>query len=150
MRWAERVPLALLLGIAGCTGGRAAGLAPPPSAAAVGHDLADQLGERATLALAADSHLERADSLYARDAEVIAQGQRRSAPPRFAGIEAGGEVAVGTTRVEVSGELAWTLVEYRWVALGRDLIREAHATLVFARQPDGRWQVVHAHSSLLP
>lgn len=149
MRWAERVPLALLLGIASCTGGRAAGLAPSPMAAAA-HDLADQLGERATLALVADSRLERADSLYARDAEVIAQGQRRSAPPRFAGIEAGGEVAVGTTRVEVSGELAWTVVEYRWVATGRDLIREAHATLVFARQPDGRWQVVHAHSSLLP
>ena len=36
------------------------------------------------------------------------------------------------------------------MATGRDLIREAHATLVFARQPDGRWQVVHAHSSLLP
>lgn len=149
MRWAERVPLALLLGIAGCTGGRAAGFAPPPMAAAA-HDLADQLGERATLALVADSRLERADSLYARDAEVIAQGQRRPAPPRFAGIEAGGEVAVGTTRVEVSGELAWTVMEYRWVATGRDLIREAHATLVFARQPDGRWQVVHAHSSLLP
>lgn len=140
--------MTLALALTGC-GGPPAPPAPLPGGPSF-HELADRLGERATLALVADGRLEPSDSLYAADAEVIAFGARRTAPPRFAGVEPGGLVAVGTSRVEVGAGLAWALVEYRWVATGRDLIREGRATLVFSRQPDGGWRIIHAHSSLIP
>jgi hypothetical protein len=112
---------------------------------------ADQLTEMATAALAADGRLEPAETLYAAGAEVLAEGRRRIAVPRFAGVEAGGEVVVGSIRVDLAGSAAWASVEYRWLAQGQNLIREGRATLVLVQaNSDGRWRIVHAHSSLAP
>ncbi|HXW96132.1 MAG TPA: nuclear transport factor 2 family protein [Gemmatimonadales bacterium] len=111
---------------------------------------ADLLGEMATAALIADARLEAADSLYTQDAEIIAEGRRRMEPPRFAGIEAGGQVIVGSTRVDLSGNFGWALVEYRWLAADQNLLREGRATLVFVRAAGtGAWRITHAHSSLV-
>ncbi len=121
-------------------------VAPLPAEPSV----ADLLTELATAALAADARLDPADSLFDPDAEVIADGHRRTVPPRFAGVETGGQIVIGSSRVDVSGNFAWALLEYRWLAPGQNLIREGKATLVFARGADGRsWRITHAHSSLV-
>ncbi|HTS87686.1 MAG TPA: nuclear transport factor 2 family protein [Gemmatimonadales bacterium] len=120
--------------------------ATPPPAAAL--SVADRIAELATTALQADARLESADSLYGPDVEIIADGQPRTMPPRYAGIQSGGQVAVGSTRVDVSGNFAWVLVEYRWLAADQNVIREGRATFVFSRAPgSGRWLIAHAHSS---
>jgi hypothetical protein len=145
MRWtrAEHALLSLTLA---CASGHA-GVTPRTASPAV----ADQLTEMAMAALAADGRLEPAESLYANGAEMLADGRRRSGVPRFAGVEAGGEVVVGSVRVDVTDSAAWASIEYRWLAQGQNLIREGRATLVFARMnPDGRWRIMHAHSSTSP
>jgi hypothetical protein len=125
-----------------------AGHIPPPHPTP--QPSADVLSELASAALTADAHLDPADSLYLPGVEIIAEGRRRSAVPRFAGIEAQGQVVVGSTRVDMSGDFAWAVVEYRWLASGASTIREGRATLVFARTREGqRWRITHAHSSLV-
>ncbi len=142
MRWIG--PEIALLSLALACAPRQAGVIPLTASPAV----ADQLAEMATAALTADGRLEPAESLYAAGAEILADGRRRSGVPRFAGVEAGGEVVVGSLRVDVRGSAAWASVEYRWLAQDQNLIREARATLVFAQMsPDGRWRIMHAHSS---
>ncbi len=138
----SRVGWLLLVSVA-CAGTSPA----PPATAPRAAELADAIAERAAIALAADARLERADSLYAADAEVIADGGRRGSPPRFAGITAPGQVSVGSSRVEVAGSIAWVLMEYRWLAAAEDRASEAYVTIFFARQPDGQWRISHAHSS---
>jgi len=142
MRW-TRAEYALLSFSLACAPTHAA-VTPLTASAAI----ADQLTELATAALAADGRLESADSLYGAGAELLADGRRRSGVPRFAGVEKGGEVVVGSIRVDMKGSAAWASVEYRWLAQDRNLIREGRATLVFARMnPDGHWRIMHAHSS---
>lgn len=145
MRWINHeVPLMLLA--AACSAPRAT-VVPRPSLTAT----ADQLTELATTALESDGRLESADSLYAAGAEIIAEGKRHPAVPRFAGVERGGEVVVGSIRVDQRAGVAWTTLEYRWLASDQNLIREGRATLVFVQAPaTGRWQIVHAHSSTPP
>jgi len=142
MRWNAPSCALLALLTTGC-GGRAAPVPPlvaPPAA--------ELLAELASAALLADARLEQDDHLYAEEVEIIADGRRRSAAPRFAGIEPGGQVVVGSTRVDLRGGCAWALVEYHWLGTGENVIREGRATLVFARTADGqRWLVTHAHSS---
>lgn len=122
----------------------------PPAPANFDVPVADRIAELATTALQADARLEPADSLYGPDVEIIADGQRRIAPPRYAGIDPGGQIAVGSTRVDVTGNFAWALVEYRWLAADQNLLREGRATFVFARAAgSGRWRIMHAHSSVM-
>jgi hypothetical protein len=110
---------------------------------------ADRISQIAQATLEADTRPEPADTRFTHEAEVVADGRRRSAAPRFAGIEPGGQVVVGSTRVDILGNFAWALVEYRWLAPAQDLIREGWATLVFVRAPAGQgWLISHAHSSL--
>jgi len=140
MRWPSLV-LPALLGAAGCA------RAPQPAALPNPGELADVIADRAALALASDARRDSADSLYSPDAELIADGARRTGPPRYAGIGDGGQVSVGSSRVEVSGAFAWVLIEYHWFSAAQDLIRQSNATILFSRQPDGRWRIDHAHSS---
>jgi hypothetical protein len=142
MRWAwAEFPLLLLLSACAGRHGGAPGIPANPATA-------DQLTELATAALVADGALQSVDSLYAPGAEILADGRRRSGVPRFAGVEGGGEVVVGSIRVDLTPAAAWTSVEYRWLAHDQNLIREGRATLVFTRSVgDGRWRISHAHSS---
>ncbi len=142
MRW-PRAALLAALATMGCAGRRATAPVAMPGAI----ELADEIADRAAHAITADARLERADSLYAPDAELIADGARRVVPPRYAGVSDAGQVSIGSSRVEVSGAFAWVVVEYRWFSAGQDLFREARATILFGRQPDGRWRISHAHSS---
>jgi hypothetical protein len=144
MRWTA-VSLALPL-LAGCgTSPRGAVAGPSPALSAA---VADQLAELATLALDLDARAQPAETLYAPGAEILAEGRRRSGVPRFAGVEAGGQAVVGSTRVDVIGSMAWALLEYRWLSPEQHMLREGRATLVFALDARGRWRIVHAHSSL--
>ncbi|HEX9165133.1 MAG TPA: hypothetical protein VF862_04445, partial [Gemmatimonadales bacterium] len=107
----------------------------------------DRVSEVVTAAFEADARLEQADSLYQQEAEVIANGERRFAPPRFAGIEPGGAIAVASTRVEFRGGLAWSLVEYRWISTAAGRAVEGRATFILEPDGLGSWRIRHAHSS---
>jgi hypothetical protein len=101
-----------------------------------------------TSALEADDHMATADSLWDPDATVIANGELRYAPPRFAGIEPGGEVAITSSRLEVRQSLVWVYLEYRWLSVKDGLAREGKATVLLTPRAGGAgWKIVHLHSS---
>ena len=102
-------------------------------------------------ALDADRRLEPADSLWDPEATVVAGGVERYAPPRFAGVEPGGEVAVTSSRLDVRSGLAWVYVEYRWISLNEAVAREGRATVLLIPKQDGKgWRITHVHSSVAP
>ncbi|MGQ0701915.1 MAG: hypothetical protein ACT4PM_02130 [Gemmatimonadales bacterium] len=99
-------------------------------------------------AFAADCQRQHADSLWDRDATVVADGELRHAPPRFAGVGLGGEVAITASRLELRQRLAWIYVEYRWSQLQAGLAQEGKATVLLVPRESGPgWVIVHAHSS---
>lgn len=101
-----------------------------------------------TAALSADSRGEPADSLWASDATIVANGELRAGPPRFAGVGQGGELAITSSRLEVRQTLVWVYLEYRWLSLSNGVAAEGKATLLLTPRPDGSgWKIVHAHSS---
>jgi hypothetical protein len=111
----------------------------------------DALEALATAALKADARLDPADTLFMSDAEVIAEGMRRTGVPRFAGVEAGGQVVLGSIRIDQAGHFAWASFDYRWLAGDRDQFHEGRATLVFTRvaaAEGSAWRIAHLHSSL--
>jgi hypothetical protein len=101
-----------------------------------------------TAALDADRRMATADSLWDPDATVIANGELRYAPPRFAGIEPGGEVAITSSRLEVRQSLVWVYLEYRWLSVKDGLARDGKATILLTpRSGAAGWRIVHLHSS---
>lgn len=99
-------------------------------------------------ALAADARDEPADSLWDKDATVVANGEVRSGSPRFAGIAPSGEVAITASRLEVRQSLVWVYLEYRWLSLKDGAARDGKATVLLTPRADGGgWRIVHAHSS---
>jgi hypothetical protein len=100
-------------------------------------------------ALQADGRSERADSLYAPHAVVIADGKVRRAAPRFAGVGPDGEIAITNTQLEIRGTAAWGDVEYRWLSSRSNQVRVGRATFVLT-PAQGRqgWWIAHAHSSV--
>lgn len=129
--------------LAACGGARAG--AEPELRVAVPAD--DRVSSVFVAALEADARLDPVDSLYERGAIVIASGEARFAPPRYAGVGAGGAVAVTSSRVEVRAGLAWAQVEYRWMSTAEGVVREGRATFVLVPDPTGTWRIRHAHSS---
>lgn len=102
-------------------------------------------------ALDADRRLEPADSLWDPEATIVAGGIQRYAPPRFAGIEPGGDVAITSSRLEVRQALVWVYLEYRWLSLSEAVAREGKATVLLSPRRDRPgWLIVHAHSSTPP
>jgi hypothetical protein len=97
----------------------------------------------------ADSRSQPADSLYSSHAVVIAEGRLRRLPPRFAGIGAGGEVAITNTQLEIRGTAAWGDVEYRWESGRSNRAEVARASFVLMPAQGRRgWWIVQAHSSV--
>ena len=139
--------LALALACAGPGGTPATG-APAPASAPT--ELADQIGDLISGALHADARLERAESLYAPSALIIANGQRRTGVPRYAGIEPGGQIAVASSRVDITRVFTWGYLEYRWFSTEANRATEGRVTVLLAPSEDGgQWQIVHAHSSTM-
>ena len=144
MRWISLSSALLLIGCGTSS-------MPQPSTSVLPAEDVEALESIATSALEADARMERADSLYLGDAEVIATGSRRGDVPRFAGIEAGGQVALGSIRVDQAGNFAWATFDYRWLAASEDRFHEGRATMVFTRTTTGKgtvWRIAHLHSSL--
>jgi ketosteroid isomerase-like protein len=139
-----RIPLAATL-VAACGGSPTVAI---PAQVAVAPD--DRLTEIVAEALQADARLEPFDSMYTPDAMVVADGEVRYGPPRFAGISGPGSVAVTATRLEVRGPMAWAQAEYRWVAAARDSAREGRVTFILVPNEKGAWRIRHAHSSAPP
>lgn len=116
---------------------------PPPD-----ESLLDLVGT----ALAADARMEPAAPLYVPEARVVANGELRPLPPRYAGLTPGGEVGITTSRIEVRETVAWAFVEYRWFSAAEGAAREGVATfiLVPAARGGAGWRILHAHSSSPP
>lgn len=130
---------------AGCSGGSPPPGGPVPLTALVSAD--DRVSEVINAALEADARLDPADSLYQPDADVVANGTRRFVPPRFAGVEPGGAVAVASARIELRAGLAWATVEYRWMSTVEGRASEGRATVILTPGDAGGWRIRHAHSS---
>ena len=136
--------LLLILWLAGCAGPKA----PPPQPVLSPGAVEEPVTAVLTAALNADSRGETADSLWAGDATIVANGQVRSEPPRFAGVGQGGEIAITSSRLEARQNLVWVYFEYRWLSLKDGAAAEGKATVLLIPRPDGLgWKLVHAHSS---
>jgi len=135
----RRLCFPLLLALA-CGGGSGTAVPMP-----IASD--DRLSEIIAAALDSDARAESADTLYASDAVIVADGENRFAPPRYASIGSGGAVAITTSRLEVRGMVAWAQVEYRWMSTRESSVREGHVTFVLAPDERGAWRIRHAHSS---
>lgn len=137
----------------GVTAGSLAGCAhpaPPASLALSPSQIEEPVTAIVAAALEADSRREAADSLWDPEATVIANGELRDGPPRFAGLGIGGQVAVSTSRLDLRQRVAWLFLEYRWADLPAGVVREGRATILLSPGTDGRWRIVHAHSSTAP
>lgn len=148
MRWTRvRLPL-LLLALPAC--------AHPAPARAPVTPLSPGMVEEPvtsvlTAALDADRKMQTADSLWDGDATVVANGALRYAPPWFAGVEPGGEVAITSSRLEVRQSLVWVYLEYRWISVKDGNAREGRATVLLTPRTGGAgWKIVHLHSSTPP
>ncbi|HEU5218568.1 MAG TPA: hypothetical protein VFU23_07905 [Gemmatimonadales bacterium] len=142
-----RVRSWLVLLAAGCSHPQAAAPAPVFSPGVVEEPVTSVI----TAALDADRRMETADSLWDPDATVIANGELRYAPPRFAGIGAGGEAAITSSRLEVRQTLVWVYLEYRWLSVKDGLARDGKATVLLTpRGGTAGWKIVHLHSSTMP
>jgi hypothetical protein len=102
-------------------------------------------------AITADAAGDRAaDTLYTRDAVVVANARARLAAPRFAGVGVGGRVAVAAASVMLEGHFAWATIDYQWINDAHNQAEVGRATFVCEERPEG-WRIIHAHSSqLLP
>lgn len=144
MRW-TRVRLALLVAAAGC--GHAVA-APSPVLSPGGVE--EPVTAAITAALQADASMTTPDSLFDQDATVVANGELRYAPPRFAGVESGGQVAITSSRLEVRQTLVWVYLEYRWLSVKDGVARDGKATVLLTPRAGGGWKIVHLHSSTPP
>ena len=138
---ASFLPTLLVIGLA------CAKSSPSPSPTPISGQVADQITDLVTEALQADARLERADSLYDPAVLIIADGNRRGGVPRYAAITAGGKVEVGSSQVEVGHGFAWVYAQYRWMATGSNLARDASLTMILTQSRPVGWKIVHAHSS---
>ncbi|HEX3927185.1 MAG TPA: nuclear transport factor 2 family protein [Gemmatimonadales bacterium] len=101
-------------------------------------------------AFTADAAGETPDSLYAADAEIIANGEVRRAAPRFAGVGSDGIIQLSSSQIRVTGAFVWGTVEYRWLPTAPgQMAAEARATVVLGRV-GGAWRMLHVHSSTVP
>ena len=144
MRWRRSAAITLVL--AGCASGRATPVATlSPSA------VEEPVTAAISAALDADRRLSPADSLWDPEALVVANGTLRYAPPRFAGIEPGGDAAITSSRLEVRQSLVWVYLDYRWISVTQSLAREGRATVILTPKPGGvGWRIIHLHSSTVP
>jgi len=142
--------LLLVVAVAGCGG--AARAAESDVRMVVDQAADESLVDLIAAALAADARLELAAPLYTTGAMVLANGEVRQLPPRYAGLATGGEVEVSNSQIEVREGMAWATVAYRWVSRAQGVAREAVATFVLVPAERGGvgWRIHHAHSSSPP
>lgn len=87
------------------------------------------------------------DSLFSPMGTVVANGQIRFSPPRFAGVQLGGESAVTSSQLTVREGVAWAALEYRWFNSELTQVRVGRASVIFVPRPKGGWWVEQLHSS---
>lgn len=87
-----------------------------------------------------------ADTLYTVDATVVANARMRLRPPRLAGVSYGGRIVVAASNTITEGRFAFVSLDYRWVNVEADNTTAGRATFV-CRLEEGRWKILHVHSS---
>ena len=144
MRWI--LPSLVAVG-AGCAPPPAPAPAPPPVAVISPRLVEEPVTAVLVAALEADRKFQSVDSLWDPEATVVANGTLRYAPPRFAGIDAGGEVAITSSRLELRENLVWMYFEYRWISVKEGMARDGKATALLTPRTEGGWKIVHLHTS---
>ncbi len=144
MRWTPN-SLSILL-LAGACGVRPSAPAGSPPVYAPGV-VEEPITAVLIAALDADRQFTTVDSLWDPEASVVANGTPRYAPPRFAGIEARGEVAITSSRLEVRQSLVWVYFDYRWISVKQGMARDGKATVLLTPRAGGGWKIIHLHSS---
>jgi hypothetical protein len=138
--------LAALLLVVGC-GGRTGAPASAPPVYDPG-TVEEPITAVLVAALDADRQFTTVDSLWDPEATVVANGSLRYAPPRFAGIDVGGETAITSSRLEVRQSLVWVYFDYRWISVKEGTAREGKATALLTPRTKGAgWRIIHLHSS---
>jgi hypothetical protein len=87
-----------------------------------------------------------ADTLYAPGALVVANARARLGAPRLAGVGHGGRITVSAASATMEGRFAWVTLDYRWVNAATHNTVAGRAT-VLCQLVEGRWRIVHLHSS---
>lgn len=86
------------------------------------------------------------DTLLASGADFIVTGTAAANRPRLAGVPGAGTGSVGELRIQVAGDYAWAVANYRWVGENPAGAEVGRATFILQRLPAG-WRIHHVHSS---
>lgn len=143
--WRATVGLACALGVlfGGCVTRRTTALSPGVSTPSTATAMEGVV--RAAL-LADASGDPAADTLYAPGATVVANGRERIRLPRLAGVGYGGRITVTAAAATMEGRYGWATLDYRWINVDANNVAAGRATVV-CRLVEGRWKIVHLHSS---
>jgi hypothetical protein len=133
----------LALALSACVTQRTSTIVPALS----GPGTSDAVEEVVRTALRADAAGDpAADTLYTPGALVIANARVRLRTPRLAGVGYGGRISVASISATMEGRFAWVLLDYRWVNVQANNTATGRATVV-CQLVEGRWRIVHLHSS---
>ena len=133
----------LALALSACVTQRTSTIVPALS----GPGTSDAVEEVVRTALRADAAGDpSADTLYTPGALVIANARVRLRTPRLAGVGYGGRISIASVSATMEGRLAWVLLDYRWVNVEANNTATGRATVV-CQLVEGRWRIVHLHSS---
>jgi hypothetical protein len=133
----------LALALSACVTQRTSTIVPALS----GPGTSDAVEEVVRTALRADAAGDpAADTLYTPGALVIANARVRLRTPRLAGVGYGGRISVASISATMEGRYAWVLLDYRWVNVQANNTATGRATVV-CQLVEGRWRIVHLHSS---
>jgi hypothetical protein len=86
------------------------------------------------------------DTLLASGADFVVTGTAAQNRPRLAGVAGAGTGSVGELRIQVAGDYAWAVANYRWVGENPAGAEVGLATFILQRLPAG-WRIHHVHSS---
>lgn len=133
----------LALALSACVTQRTSTIVPALS----GPGTSDAVEEVVRTALRADAAGDpSADTLYTPGALIIANARVRLRTPRLAGVGYGGRISIASVSATMEGRLAWVLLDYRWVNVEANNTATGRATVV-CQLVEGRWRIVHLHSS---
>lgn len=133
----------LALALSACVTQRTSTIVPALS----GPGTSDAVEEVVRTALRADAAGDpSADTLYTPGALVIANARVRLRTPRLAGVGYGGRISIASVSATMEGRFAWVLLDYRWVNVEANNTATGRATVV-CQLVEGRWRIVHLHSS---
>jgi hypothetical protein len=133
------------LALAGCAG-RPVATRTPILSATVSDDVPAIRAAVTAFVLGEARGEQGVDTLLASGADFIVTGTAAANRPRLAGVPGAGTGSVGELRIQVAGDFAWAIANYRWVGENPAGAEVGLATFILRRLPAG-WRIHHVHSS---